>query len=50
MAMMMVIVSNSRAMGRFKARSWLIALGWIGTALMGLAVAALFGSFAIATA
>ena len=47
MAMMMVIVSNSRAMGRFKARSWLIALGWIGTALMGVAVAALLGSFAI---
>jgi NRAMP (natural resistance-associated macrophage protein)-like metal ion transporter len=48
MAMMMVIVSNSQAMGRFKARSWLIALGWIGTALMGVAVAALLGSFAIA--
>jgi len=47
MAMMMVIASNSRAMGRFKARSWLIALGWIGTALMGVAVAALLGSFAI---
>jgi NRAMP (natural resistance-associated macrophage protein)-like metal ion transporter len=48
MAMMMVIVSNSQAMGRFKARSWLIALGWIGTALMGVAVAALLGSFAVA--
>ena len=47
MVMMMVIVSNSNAMGRFKARSWLVVLGWIGTALMGLAVAALFGSFAI---
>ncbi len=47
MVMMMVIVSNSKAMGRFKARSWLVVLGWIGTALMGLAVAALFGSFAI---
>jgi NRAMP (natural resistance-associated macrophage protein)-like metal ion transporter len=45
MVMMMVIVSNARAMGRFKARSWLIALGWIGTALMGVAVAALLGSF-----
>ncbi len=32
MAMMMVIVSNPQAMGRFKARSWLVALGWIGTA------------------
>jgi NRAMP (natural resistance-associated macrophage protein)-like metal ion transporter len=47
MVMMMVIVSNSNAMGRFKARSWLVVLGWIGTALMGLAVAALFGSFAV---
>jgi len=45
MTMMMVIVSNSRAMGRFKARSWLVWLGWIGTALMGVAVMALFWSF-----
>jgi Mn2+/Fe2+ NRAMP family transporter len=45
MAMMMVIVANSRLMGRFRARSWLIALGWIGTALMALAVIALFWSF-----
>jgi NRAMP (natural resistance-associated macrophage protein)-like metal ion transporter len=45
MAMMMVIVSNPQAMGRFKARSWLVALGWIGTALMGVAVVALFWSF-----
>jgi Mn2+/Fe2+ NRAMP family transporter len=47
MAMMMVIVSNSQAMGRFRARSWLIALGWIGTALMGVAVLALFSSFLV---
>src|ERR1700685_2079997 len=45
MAMMMVIVANARLMGRFKAKSWLIALGWIGTGLMGLAVVALIGSF-----
>jgi Mn2+/Fe2+ NRAMP family transporter len=45
MAMMMVIVANSRLMGRFKAKSWLIALGWIGTGLMALAVIALFWSF-----
>jgi Mn2+/Fe2+ NRAMP family transporter len=45
MAMMMVIVSNSKSMGRFKARSWLVALGCIGTALMGVAVIALFWSF-----
>jgi NRAMP (natural resistance-associated macrophage protein)-like metal ion transporter len=44
MAMMMVIVANARLMGRFKAKSWLIALGWLGTGLMGLAVIALLGS------
>jgi Mn2+/Fe2+ NRAMP family transporter len=42
---MMVIVSNSQLMGRFRAKSWLIALGWVGTALMVVAVMALFGSF-----
>jgi Mn2+/Fe2+ NRAMP family transporter len=45
MVMMMVIVSHSRLMGRFRARTWLIALGWLGTALMTLAVIALFWSF-----
>jgi Mn2+/Fe2+ NRAMP family transporter len=45
MAMMMVIVVHSRLMGRFKAKFWLIALGWLGTALMGMAVIALFWSF-----
>jgi NRAMP (natural resistance-associated macrophage protein)-like metal ion transporter len=44
MAMMMVIVSNARLMGRFKARTWLIALGWVGTAIMAVAVIALLGS------
>jgi NRAMP (natural resistance-associated macrophage protein)-like metal ion transporter len=44
MAMMMVIVANTTLMGRFRAKSWLIALGWLGTGLMGLAVAALIGS------
>jgi Mn2+/Fe2+ NRAMP family transporter len=42
MAMMMVIVANSRLMGRFKAKSWLTALGWLGTALMAMAALALF--------
>jgi Mn2+/Fe2+ NRAMP family transporter len=42
MAMMMVIVANAKLMGRFKAKSWLIGLGWIGTGLMGIAVIALF--------
>jgi Mn2+/Fe2+ NRAMP family transporter len=45
MAMMMVIVANSKLMGRFRARSWLVALGWIGTGLMAVAVVALFWSF-----
>jgi NRAMP (natural resistance-associated macrophage protein)-like metal ion transporter len=47
MAMMMLIVSNTTLMGRFKARTWLVALGWLGTAVMALAVLALFGSFAV---
>jgi NRAMP (natural resistance-associated macrophage protein)-like metal ion transporter len=45
MAMMMVIVANSKVMRRFKASRRLIILGWIGTGLMALAVAALFWSF-----
>jgi Mn2+/Fe2+ NRAMP family transporter len=44
MAMMMLVVTNAKLMGRFRAKPWLIALGWIGTALMGLAVSALIGS------
>ena len=44
MAMMMVIVANARLMGRFRATSWLIVLGWVGTALMALAVVALIAS------
>ncbi|HEY2213292.1 MAG TPA: divalent metal cation transporter [Bradyrhizobium sp.] len=44
MAMMMVIVANPKLMGRFKARTWLVALGWIGTAIMAVAVVALFWS------
>jgi Mn2+/Fe2+ NRAMP family transporter len=42
---MMVIVANPTLMGRFRAKPWLIALGWIGTGLMGAAVIALFWSF-----
>jgi Mn2+/Fe2+ NRAMP family transporter len=44
MAMMMVIVANAKLMGRFKAKSWLVWLGWIGTGVMALAVLALLGS------
>jgi Mn2+/Fe2+ NRAMP family transporter len=43
--MMMVIVANAGLMGRFRGKPWLIALGWIGTALMALAVVALIGSW-----
>jgi len=44
MAMMMVIVASPKLMGRFRARSWLIALGWVGTAIMAIAVIALLWS------
>jgi NRAMP (natural resistance-associated macrophage protein)-like metal ion transporter len=47
MAMMMLVVSDNRLMGRFKARPWLVVLGWLGTLVMGLAVVALFGSYLI---
>jgi Mn2+/Fe2+ NRAMP family transporter len=48
MAMMMVIVANSRLMGRFRAKPWLAGLGWVGTGLMALAVIALLFSSLIA--
>ena len=47
MAMMMLVVSNERLMGRFRARPWLITLGWLGTLVMALAVAALVGSYLV---
>jgi NRAMP (natural resistance-associated macrophage protein)-like metal ion transporter len=47
MAMMMTIVANPKLMGRFRARPWLVALGWVGTAMMAVAVLALFGSFVV---
>jgi len=40
----MLIVASAAIMGRFKARSWLVVLGWLGTAIMALAVLALLGS------
>jgi len=45
MAIMMLIVINPALMGRFGARPWLVALGWLGTLLMGLAVISLIGSY-----
>jgi Mn2+/Fe2+ NRAMP family transporter len=44
MAMMMLIVTNRTAMGRFRARPSLAWAGWIATALMGITVIALFSS------
>jgi len=47
MGMMMLIVVNLRLMGRFRAKPWLIGLGWVGTGLMALAVVALVWSFVV---
>lgn len=47
MAMLMLTVSSRTIMGRLRARCWLIALGWLGTTLMALAVLALLGSSVI---
>ena len=44
MAMMMLIVSNRSAMGRFQARPSLAWAGWGATALMGITVGALLWS------
>ena len=44
MAMMMLIVTNRAAMGRFRARPSLARAGWGATALMGITVAALLWS------
>src|SRR5262249_27667844 len=40
MAMMMLIVTSERVMGRFKARPWLAYAGWGATALMAVTAAA----------
>ena len=44
MAVMMLIVTNPKAMGRFRARPSLVWAGWGATALMGITVAALLRS------
>jgi len=41
MGAMMLIVSSKKIMQRFQARPWLIALGWLGTGVMAIAVLAL---------
>jgi NRAMP (natural resistance-associated macrophage protein)-like metal ion transporter len=44
MVMMMLIVTNESAMGRFKASSWLVNVGWAATGVMGLTALALLWS------
>ena len=44
MAMMMLVVTNRKAMGRFGARPVLAVAGWAATALMALTVLAMFAS------
>lgn len=44
MATMMIVVTGTSAMGRYKARPLLLWLGWIATALMGLTDVALLWS------
>jgi Mn2+/Fe2+ NRAMP family transporter len=44
MVVMMLVVSNVTVMGRFKAKPWLVGFGWGGTALMAMAIIALFWS------
>jgi NRAMP (natural resistance-associated macrophage protein)-like metal ion transporter len=41
MVAMMLIVSSTKIMQRFRAKPWLIVLGWLGTAVMAIAVLAL---------
>jgi Mn2+/Fe2+ NRAMP family transporter len=44
MITMMLIISRKDLMGRFKAKPWLLGLGWGGTATMASAVVALLWS------
>jgi NRAMP (natural resistance-associated macrophage protein)-like metal ion transporter len=44
MAVMMMIISKKSVMGRFKAKTWLMGLGWAGTGIMAVAVIALLWS------
>jgi NRAMP (natural resistance-associated macrophage protein)-like metal ion transporter len=41
MVAMMLIVGSTKIMQRFRAKPWLIVLGWLGTAVMAIAVLAL---------
>jgi Mn2+/Fe2+ NRAMP family transporter len=42
MAVIILLVSKSAVMGRFTASKWIIALGWIATAVMGAAAIRMF--------
>jgi NRAMP (natural resistance-associated macrophage protein)-like metal ion transporter len=41
MAMMMMLITSTSVMGRFRAHRWLAWVGWTATALMGLVVTAM---------
>jgi len=41
MAAMMLAVTNREIMGKYRARTSLVVLGWLGTALMAAAVLAM---------
>jgi NRAMP (natural resistance-associated macrophage protein)-like metal ion transporter len=49
MAIMMFIVANTEAMGRFRAKGMLIVTGWGATALMGVTALALIGTSLLGT-
>jgi Mn2+/Fe2+ NRAMP family transporter len=49
MAIMMIIVSNTEAMGRFRAKGKLVIAGWAATALMGVTALALISSSILGT-
>ena len=44
MAIMMIIVAKTTAMGRFRAKRTLIVAGWLATALMGITVVAMIST------
>ena len=44
MAIMMIIVARTTAMGRFRAKRTLIVAGWLATALMGITVIAMIST------
>ena len=47
MAMMMMLITSTSVMGRFRAHRWLAGVGWTATALMGLVVTAMLVTSAV---